>query len=325
MGANQASFPIATMARVLARSACECAWRVRGWPPCVAASPPVCPRPGRCGADRAGAGHPRRLAGVTTARRDKETRPAPDRVDRDFTATAPDQSWVADIAFVSTATGFLHLAAVLDAWSRKPNAERQSEVVGWAMTDHLRAELALDALETAIGQRGPRDVIHHSDQGSRHTSLAFGKRCREAGVRPSMGSVGDAHGNAMCESFSATLERELLNRHRFAPQAEARMARLSFVDVRYNPARPHSALGHRSPMACKATMEETVAEPPSPNPATTPPRQGNITCSQAPKPSTEPGQSQFQVGEWKTQAMVAAGLDAWPSVPMTMRHCPPGV
>ena len=98
------------------------------------------------------------------------------------------------------------------------------------MANHLRAELVLDAMEMAIGQRRPSNVIHHSDQGSQYTSLAFGKRCREAGVRPSMGSVGDAYDNAMCESFFATLECELLDRRRFASQAEARMACFSFIE-----------------------------------------------------------------------------------------------
>jgi len=103
-------------------------------------------------------GASRRRNGVTTTRRDPNARPAPDLVDRDFTATAPNQLWVADITFVPTANGFLYLAVVLDAWSRK--------IVGWAMATHLRAELVVDALEMAIGQCRPGDVIHHSDQGS---------------------------------------------------------------------------------------------------------------------------------------------------------------
>jgi len=158
---------------------------------------------------------------------------------------------VADITFVSTATGFLYLAVVLDAWSRK--------IVGWSMANHLRAELVLDAMEMAIGQRRPKDVIHHSDQGSQYTSLAFGKRCKEAGVRPSMGSVGDAYDNAMCESFFATLECELLERRRFASQAEARMACFSFIEGWYNPVRLHSSLGYRSPMAYEAAVAATEA------------------------------------------------------------------
>ena len=147
-----------------------------------------------------------------------------------------------------TANGFLYLAVVLDAWSRK--------IVGWSMANHLRAELVVDALEMAIGHRRPGEVIHHSDRGSQYTSLAFGKRCKEAGVRPAMGSVGDAYDNAMCESFFATLECqcELLDRRRFASQAEARMACFSFIEGWYNPVRLHSALGYRSPIAYEAAM-----------------------------------------------------------------------
>ena len=125
-------------------------------------------------------GASRRRGGPVTTRRDKEARPAPDLVDRDFSATGPNQLWVADITFIPTAAGFLYLAVVLDAWSRR--------IVGWAMANHLRTELVLDALEMAVGQRRPRDVIHHSDQGSQYTSVAFGVRCKEAKVRPSMGS-----------------------------------------------------------------------------------------------------------------------------------------
>ncbi len=182
-------------------------------------------------------GASRRRAGVTTTRRDKDARPAPDLVDRNFTATAPNQfgrstcfvlGW--QITFVPTATGLLYLAVVLDAWSRKPDAERPSEIVGWSMVNHLRTELVLAAMEMAIGQRRPGNVIHHSDQGCQHTSLAFGSRCKQAGVRPSMGSVGDAYDNAMCESFFATPECELLDRRRFTSQAEAKMACFSLIE-----------------------------------------------------------------------------------------------
>ena len=198
-------------------------------------------------------GASRRRTGVTTTRRDRDARPAPDLVDRNFTASKPNQLWVADITFVPTAAGFLYLAVVLDAWSRK--------IVGWAMANHLRTELVLDALEMAIGQRRPDGVIHHSDQGSQYTSLAFGNRCREADVRPSMGSAGDAYDNAMCESFFATLECELLERRRFSSQAEAKMACFSFIEGWYNPVRLHSSLGYKSPMAYEEAMREveTVA------------------------------------------------------------------
>ena len=185
-----------------------------------------------------GASH--RQGGPTTTRRDREARPAPDLVDRNFTAEGPNRLWVADITFVPTASGFLYLAVVLDAWSRK--------IVGWAMANHLRTELVLGALEMAVGQRRPHDVIHHSDQGSQYTSLAFGGRCREAGVRPSMGSVGDAYDNAMCESFFSTLECELLARRRLASQAEAKIACFSYIEGFYNPHRRHSAIGYLSPI-----------------------------------------------------------------------------
>ena len=195
-----------------------------------------------------GASH--RHGGPTTTRRDKDARPAPDLVDRNFTATAPNHLWVADITYVPTAVGFLYLAVVLDAWSRK--------IVGWSMATHLRAELVLDAMEMAVGQRRPKDVIHHSDQGSQYTSVAFGKRCGEAGVRPSMGSVGDAYDNAMAESFFSTLEAELLSRRRFTSQAEARMACFSFIEGWYNPVRLHSGLGYRSPMTYEAEMQKVL-------------------------------------------------------------------
>jgi putative transposase len=178
---------------------------------------------------------------VTTTRRDPTARPAPDLVQRCFAVEGPNQLWVADITYIPTWAGFLYLAVVLDAWSRR--------VVGWAMATHLRTELVLDALNMAVTQRRPLRVIHHSDQGCQYTSLAFGRRCEEAGVRPSMGSVGDAYDNALCESFFATLECELLDRRRFATQVEARLAVFDFIEGWYNPHRRHSALAYLSPLA----------------------------------------------------------------------------
>ena len=124
------------------------------------------------------------------------------------------------------------------------------------MANRLRTEQVLDALDMAIGQCRSQNVIHHSDQGSQYTSLAFGARCHEAGVRPSMGSVGDADDNAVCESFFATLECELLDHRRFTFQAEAKMACFSCIEGWYNPVRIHSALGYRSPMAYEAIDED---------------------------------------------------------------------
>ncbi len=176
---------------------------------------------------------------TTTTVRDRQARPAPDLVDRDFTAEGPDRLWVADITYIPTWAGFLYLAVVLDAWSRK--------IVGWAMATHLRTELVLSALNMALDQRRPHGVIHHSDQGTQYTSIAFGGRCRKAGVRPSMGSVGDCYDNAMAESFFATLECELLDREVLRTPAEAQEVVFEFIEGWYNSHRRHSALGYLSP------------------------------------------------------------------------------
>ncbi len=186
------------------------------------------------------------LQGVSRRRRKRTTvrnpkaRPHIDLVKRDFSADGPDRLWVGDITYVPTWSGFLFLAVVVDAWSRK--------VVGWAMANHLRTELVLDALNMALHQRRPDDVICHTDQGSQYTSVAFGARCREAGVRPSMGSRGDAYDNSLCESLFATLEWELLDLHRFPTQSQAKMAVFEFIEGWYNPLRRHSSIDYLSPV-----------------------------------------------------------------------------
>jgi len=177
---------------------------------------------------------------VTTTVRDADAQPAADLVQRQFSANAPNRLWVADITYIPTWAGFLYLAVVLDAFSRK--------IVGWAMAEHLRTELVLAALNMALGQRRAKDLVHHSDHGTQYTSIEFGLRCKEAKVRPSMGTVGDAYDNAMCESFFATLECELLARRRFPTKAEARMAIFEFIEGWYNPTRRHSSLGRISPV-----------------------------------------------------------------------------
>jgi len=176
---------------------------------------------------------------VTTTQRDHRARPAPDLVERDFTVDGPNRLWVADITYIPTWAGFVYLAMVLDAWSRK--------VVGWAMETHLRTELVLEALEMALFQRRPHDVIHHSDQGTQYTSIAFGNRCAKADVKPSMGSVGDCYDNAMAESFFATLECELLDRRPLRTHRQARTEVIEFIEAWYNPHRRHSSIGYLSP------------------------------------------------------------------------------
>jgi len=180
-----------------------------------------------------------RRKGFRTTQRGKEA-VSMDLVKRNFAADGPNQLWVADITFVPTWAGFLFLSVVMDVWSRR--------IVGWSMANHLRTSLVLDALEMALQRRQPDDVIHHSDQGCQYTSYAFGSRCRKAGVRPSMGTVGDCYDNAMCESFFATLETELLDREKLKTRSEARLVVFNFIEGWYNPTRRHSSLGYRSPM-----------------------------------------------------------------------------
>ena len=136
---------------------------------------------------------------ITTTVRDRNARPAPDLVERNFVAPGPNRLWVADITYIPTWAGFLYLAVVLDAFSRR--------IVGWAMETHLRTELVLEALNMALAQCRPAGVIHHSDQGTQYTSIAFGMRCRESGVRPSMGSVGDYVDRSLVDISQQTLER----------------------------------------------------------------------------------------------------------------------
>ena len=206
---------------------------------------------------RAGLVGASRRKGCWTTRRDKDARPAPDLVERNFVAKGPDKLWVADITYVPTWAGFLFLAVVLDVFSRR--------IVGWAMANHLRTELILEALDMALLRRRPNDVIHHSDQGCQYTSIAFGSRCREAGVRPSMGSVGDCFDNAMCESFFATLECELLAKHRFHSQAQAVPVVFEFIEGWYNTQRRHSALGYLSPIEHEKKYEATLEVVPPTN------------------------------------------------------------
>ena len=182
----------------------------------------------------------RRRGFTVTTERNVRQRPAPDLVNRRFHAKAPNQLWVADMTYIPTWTGFLYLAVVVDAFSRK--------VVGWSMGEQMTADLVLAALNMALHTRRPETVIHHSDQGSQYTSIAFGSRCREMGVRPSMGTVGDAYDNAMAESFFATLECELIDRRSWKSKAEARTALFTWIEGWYNPRRRHSALNYLSPI-----------------------------------------------------------------------------
>lgn len=172
---------------------------------------------------------------------------APDLVKRRFHTERPDQLWVADISYLRTWEGFLYLAVVVDACTRR--------VVGWSMTDHLRRELVLDAVGMALHQRKPTaGLIHHSDHGVQYTSIDFGRTLRTSGVVASMGSVGDAFDNAMAESFFATLKEELVYRRAWSTRHELEMEVFSFIEGFYNPLRRHSRLGNLSP----ATYEQQL-------------------------------------------------------------------
>ncbi len=193
----------------------------------------------------------RRRSFVVTTRRDAERRPAPDLVNRQFVADGPNQLWVADMTYVPTWAGFIFLAVVLDVWSRR--------VVGWAIGEHMTSDLVLSALNMAIQQRKPKGVIHHSDQGSQYTSLAFGLRCTALGVRPSMGSVGDAYDNAMAVSFFASLECELIDRRTFETKAQARLALFTYIEGWYNPRRRHSGIGRVAPITFERNHSTTTS------------------------------------------------------------------
>ncbi|MBX6378253.1 MAG: IS3 family transposase, partial [Clostridia bacterium] len=194
--------------------------------------------------------HRRRLRDTT--RRHPTRSPYPDRVAREFTVAAPNRLWVADITQHPTGEGWLHVAVVLDAFSRK--------VVGWPMAEHLRAELVLRALDMALWNRRPApSLVHHSDHGAQYTPLAFGRRLEEAGFLGSMGSVGDALDNAVAESFFATLQTELLDRRSWPTRQTLRSAIFAYVEGFYNRRRRHSSLGYLSPKEYERRWEQENA------------------------------------------------------------------
>lgn len=166
---------------------------------------------------------------------------APDLVRRNFRAAGPDRLWVADITYLPTQTGFLYLATVLDAWSRR--------VVGWSMAPHLRAELVVDALDAALAARRPHPgLVFHSDRGTQYTSVALGTRLADAGIAASVGAPGSAYDNALAESFFATLETELIDRRAWVTHDQARGDIFDWLETFYNPVRRHSSLGNLAPV-----------------------------------------------------------------------------
>ena len=166
---------------------------------------------------------------------------APDLVRRDFAPTAPNRLWVADLTEIATWEGKLYLAVVVDCFSRR--------CVGWAMAEHMRAEFVVEALEMALWQRRPAaGLVHHSDRGGQYVSLIFGQTARAAGIDVSMGAKGCALDNAVCESFFATLKKELTRRRSWPTRRELESAVFAWIEGWYNRRRLHSTLGYLSPV-----------------------------------------------------------------------------
>jgi putative transposase len=186
------------------------------------------------------------ISGLVNKKRGRTTlkvpgvRVADDLVQRQFRPAAANVLWIADVTYLRTWEGWLYLAAVQDAYSRR--------IVGWQMAEHMRAELVLDALKMAIKRRRPEPgLIHHSDQGSQYVSLAFGQTAREAGIARSMGSKGDCWDNAVAETFFATLKKELVHRQSWPTRQELTSEVFEYIEGFYNLRRRHSTLGMHSP------------------------------------------------------------------------------
>jgi putative transposase len=173
---------------------------------------------------------------------------APNVLARDFTAAAPNRVWLADITYIPTDEGWLYLAAVMDLYSRK--------IVGWAMRDHLRTELAATALMMAVQRQRPAaGLIHHSDRGVQYASYDYRAALNAAGMTASMSRKADCFDNAPMESFFHTLKTELVHHRQYATRADARRDIFAFIEGFYNRTRLHSAIGYISPIE----MEQTAA------------------------------------------------------------------
>lgn len=193
--------------------------------------------------------------GVCHRHKTKRAKPLPaphdDLVQRRFVADAPNRLWCTDITEHPTAEGKVYCCAVLDVWSRL--------IVGWAIADHIRAELVVDALQMAKWNRQPTGTIVHADRGAQYTSWIFGHRLREAGLLGSMGRVASSVDNSMIESFWSTMQRELLDRRDWASKTELASAIFEWIEACYNPIRRHTSIGNISPVAFEA-LHTTATE-----------------------------------------------------------------
>lgn len=172
----------------------------------------------------------------------------PDLVGQDFAAAAPNRVWFGDITYIRTWDGWVYMASVIDAFSRK--------VVGWAVADHMRTALVVDALRMAIARRRPPEgVIFHADRGSQYTSREFVAFCRDNSVRNSVGRTGVCFDNAAAESCWATRKKEFVHRHPFDTIDRVRAAVFEYVEVYYNRQRLHSAIGYVAPVEFEAEFD----------------------------------------------------------------------
>jgi transposase InsO family protein len=166
---------------------------------------------------------------------------APNLLERNFTADAPNQTWVGDITYLDTHQGWLYLAVLIDLYSRR--------VVGWAMSEHIDTALAMSALNMAVTQRKPaRGLIHHTDRGSQYASHDYRKALRDIGAQCSMSRKGDCWDNAVAESFFASLRKELTNRVTFLSRDAARSNVFEYIEAFYNRVRRHSTVNYQSPI-----------------------------------------------------------------------------
>jgi len=188
----------------------------------------------------------------TTRRDETAAARAEDLVNRDFTASRPNQLWVADLTYVRTWQGFAYLAFILDVYSRM--------IVGWQLATHMRSDLVVDALEMAVGLRQPQaGLVAHTDRGSQYTSLHYTDRLDEHGIAPSLGSRGDAYDNAMAEAWVATYKSELVQ-HRLLSYEHLEHETLQWISF-YNHDRLHEELGDIPPVECEQIMTPSTPRP----------------------------------------------------------------
>lgn len=198
---------------------------------------------------------PKKSRKPQSTKSDPNARFAPNLLNRDFTASAPNTKWVTDCTMIPTQEGWLYLAVVLDLYSRR--------VVGWAMGSTENEELVTLALRMALARRHPQSacfpLLHHSDRGSEYTSLGYQACLKQEGIEVSMSRTGDCYDNAAMESFFATLKKECVHRHHFQSRRQARQVIFEYLECFYDAVRLHSALGYTSPRAFEAAVDQQMS------------------------------------------------------------------